>query len=101
MSGGADVLLDNLERVTAPHQVPGKVVEADAKIAAPEALKEGIAEDLRFPDESVDTAVMTWSLCSIPNPVRALREVRRVLKPSGRLLFAEHGLSPEPRVAAR
>jgi hypothetical protein len=38
MSGGADVLLDNLERVAAPHQVPGEVIEADAKIAAPEAL---------------------------------------------------------------
>ena len=43
---------------------------------------------------------MTWSLCSIPDPLAALREVRRVLKPEGELLFVEHGLSPEPRVAA-
>jgi len=40
MSGGADVLLDNLERDAAPYQVPGKVVEADAKIAAPEAIQD-------------------------------------------------------------
>jgi hypothetical protein len=40
MSGRADLLLDNLERVTAPHQIPGKVVEADAKIAAPEAVQD-------------------------------------------------------------
>src|SRR6266516_2836824 len=40
MSGGADVLLGNLERVTAPHQVPGEVVEANAKIAAPQALQD-------------------------------------------------------------
>jgi len=40
MSGGADVLLHNLERVTSPQQVPGEVVEADAKIAAPEALQD-------------------------------------------------------------
>ena len=42
---------------------------------------------------------MTWTLCSIPNPVAALIEMRRVLKPGGKLLFVEHGLSPELRVA--
>src|SRR5438445_1885888 len=42
--------------------------------------------------------VMTWTLCSIPDPLAALREMRRVLKPDGNLYFVEHGLSPEPSV---
>ena len=46
-------------------------------------------------DNAVDTIVMTWTLCSIPDPFTALREMRRVLKPGGMLLFVEHGLSPE------
>jgi SAM-dependent methyltransferase len=46
-----------------------------------------------------DTIVMTWTLCSIPNPIAAFTEMRRVLGPGGRLIFVEHGLSPELRVA--
>lgn len=57
------------------------------------------AEELPLPDSSVDTAVTTWSLCTIPDPVKALREVRRVLRNSGQLIFVEHGLAPEPGVA--
>ena len=43
---------------------------------------------------------MTWTLCSITDPLAALHEMRRVLKPGGKLLFVEHGLSPEPRSRA-
>lgn len=56
------------------------------------------ASAVPFADQSVDTVVMTWTLCSIPDPLGALREMRRVLKPDGRLRFVEHGLSPEPGV---
>lgn len=51
--------------------------------------------EIPLPDNSIDTAVVTWSLCSIPNPLPTLREARRVLKEDGRLIFAEHGLSPD------
>jgi ubiquinone/menaquinone biosynthesis C-methylase UbiE len=59
-------------------------------------LIEGRAEALPLPDGSVDTAVVTYALCTIPDPGGALREIRRALKPGGRLLFIEHQQSAEP-----
>lgn len=55
-------------------------------------------ECIPLEDHSVDCVVVTYSLCTIPDPVAALREMRRVLKPEGRLLFAEHGESPDDGV---
>jgi ubiquinone/menaquinone biosynthesis C-methylase UbiE len=58
----------------------------------------GSAEALPFADRSVDTVLTTWALCSIPDATAALAEMRRVLRPGGRLVFIEHGRSPELRV---
>ena len=69
---------------------------ADASV--PVELVEASAEQLPFDARSFDSAVVTYSLCSIPDPSRALAEVRRVLRPGGELVFVEHGLAPEPRV---
>lgn len=51
-----------------------------------------------LPDSSIDTIVMTWSLCSIPNPATALQQMKRVLKKEGRLFFIEHGRSADDGV---
>jgi len=64
----------------------------------PAELLQASATAIPLSDDAVDTIVMTWTLCSIPDPLAALREMRRVLKPDGNLYFVEHGLSPEPSV---
>jgi len=53
---------------------------------------------LPLPDESVDAALSTWTLCTIPDAVAAVREVRRVLRPGGALHFVEHGAAPDAKV---
>jgi ubiquinone/menaquinone biosynthesis C-methylase UbiE len=58
----------------------------------------GFATAIPLADRTIDTVVMTWTLCSITDPLAALREMRRVLKLDGKLLFIEHRLSPEPGI---
>ncbi|PYV31834.1 MAG: SAM-dependent methyltransferase [Acidobacteria bacterium] len=64
-----------------------------------ELLLRSAEESLPLDDRSIDTVVTTWSLCSIPQAVKALGEAKRVLKAGGRLVFIEHGLAPDPGVA--
>lgn len=58
-------------------------------------IRAGVAEALPFADASFDTVVTTFTLCSVDDPVKALLEARRVLKPGGTLLFLEHGAAPD------
>ena len=62
-------------------------------------LVEASAEIIPFDNDVFDTVVTTWTLCTIPQVISALREMRRVLRSHGRLLFVEHGLSPDRGVA--
>lgn len=63
-------------------------------------LAEG-AESVSLDERSIDTVLVTFSLCTIPDVAGALREARRVLKPDGHLLFCEHGRSPDPALFKR
>jgi ubiquinone/menaquinone biosynthesis C-methylase UbiE len=56
------------------------------------------AETIPLPDASIDSVLVTYSLCTIPDPVAALGEMRRVLVPGGRLIFCEHGRAPDEGV---
>ena len=70
---------------------------ADAKV--PIEYCEASAEDIPLDAGSIDTAVITYTLCTIPDPARALAEVARVLRPGGLVLLAEHALAPDASVA--
>jgi ubiquinone/menaquinone biosynthesis C-methylase UbiE len=61
-------------------------------------LLQSAEQPIPLGDSSSDTVVVTWTLCSIPNPVLALQQMRRVLRPSGRMIYIEHGWSPDSRV---
>jgi ubiquinone/menaquinone biosynthesis C-methylase UbiE len=77
------------------------------KIAKKIAVKKNIsiefllcgAEDIPLPNNSIDTVLITYSMCTIPEVLKANYEMLRVLKPDGRLIFCEHGLAPDKSVA--
>ncbi len=83
-----------------PHA--GMLGLADQNLAAspvPVELHQGVAEDLPLESGTADTAVLTFTLCSVAEPMQALAELRRVLKPTGKLLVLEHGRSDDRAVA--
>lgn len=87
-----------VEKVFALEPNPGMLKRADEKRRGSQIKIEFIdlpGERIPLADESVDTVVSTFTLCTIPGVVEAIRGVGRVLKPGGRLIFFEHGRSPE------
>jgi ubiquinone/menaquinone biosynthesis C-methylase UbiE len=92
---------DAVERVAAvePSQLSWKLARDRVSASPVSVERSGIdGQSLPFPDDSFDTALSTWTLCTIPDPVLALTEVRRVLRPGGTLHFIEHGLAPDENV---
>lgn len=72
-----------------------KAEEIDINI---DFLFEG-AEEIKLKSNSIDTVVITYTLCSIPNPMDALKEIKRVIRSDGNILFCEHGIAPDIKVS--
>jgi len=89
-----------LHAVDPANLLPKIVTERSTSQSFPIRIQHVTAESLPYDDRSFDFVVRTWTLCTIPDPVKALREVRRVLKPNGVFLFLEHGRSEDAKVAA-
>jgi ubiquinone/menaquinone biosynthesis C-methylase UbiE len=104
MGSGLNLDLYDPDRVDAVVGVdPGEHITALARermdrAPVPVELLALSGESVPAEDASFDSAVVTFTFCTIPDVYRALAEVRRLLKPGGRLLFAEHGLAPDPAV---
>jgi SAM-dependent methyltransferase len=92
---------DTVQRVAAiePSQLGWRLAQDRVAASSVAVDRSGLdGQSLPFADHSFDTALSTWTLCTIPDPVLALTEVRRVLRPGGTLHFVEHGLAPDESV---
>ncbi|HEY7531296.1 MAG TPA: class I SAM-dependent methyltransferase, partial [Nitrospiraceae bacterium] len=89
----------SLQAVDPAVLLPARVAERGAAVPFPIQVHYVKAETLPLEDHSVDSVVSTWTLCSIVDPITALCEIRRVLKPTGCFFFLEHGRSDEKKIA--
>ena len=92
--------LSSLHAIDPAHMLPGKIAERSATIPFPLQIQRTSSETLPYNARAFNFVVSTWTLCTIPDPVKALLEVYRVLKPDGVFLFLEHGRSEDAKVAA-
>lgn len=93
---------ETIEEIIGIDASPGMLALAERAVATSRhkvTLLARSADDLPLDNCSIDTVVVTWSLCSIVDVGWALMEARRVLRPGGQVRFVEHGLSPDPEVA--
>jgi len=91
----------SVSRVYALEPNPGMIRLAEKQVQETKLKVEFLdlpGERIPLEDRSVDTVVSTFTLCTIPGVVEAIRGIGRVLKPGGKFIFFEHGLSPDPRV---
>jgi ubiquinone/menaquinone biosynthesis C-methylase UbiE len=93
---------DQVKRVLGVDPSTGLRKMAEERAAAAhvhvDLLPQSAEGALPIEDRSIDTVVMTWTLCSIPDPSAALGEIKRVLKPEGQMIFVEHGRAPDAGV---
>jgi ubiquinone/menaquinone biosynthesis C-methylase UbiE len=97
-----DLYPDAVSELVLTEPFPPMAAQLRQKAAAlerPVEVVEAPAERLPLPDASFDTVALTLVLCTVPDPDAALREIARVLKPSGRFLFLEHVRAEDPRLA--
>ncbi|MEH2202750.1 MAG: class I SAM-dependent methyltransferase [Nostoc sp.] len=91
----------SIHKITTVDVNPGMNALANKRISDSGIIVERLllsSENLPMPDNTFDSVVSTWTLCSIVNVQQALQEVYRVLKPGGRFFFVEHGLSDKPHL---
>ena len=91
--------VNSLSGVDPSPELLGRAQDALLRSGRSANFANGIAEALPFENSSFDSVVTTFTLCSVQDPTAALSEVRRVLRPGGRLIFLEHGKAPEPAAA--
>lgn len=79
-------------------EMRARAAKLAATVSVPVSLLDLAAENIPLADNSVDTVLVTYALCTIPDAAAALAGMKRVLRPGGQLLFCEHGQAPEPSV---
>ena len=90
---------DSVDELVLSEPDPHMTAQLRRKVSRDAKVVEAPAERLPFDDDSFDTVALTLVLCTVPDPAAALREIDRVLKPGGRLLFLEHVRADEPGLA--